>query len=106
AVFATLLAGHSAQAQQYPTRSVRIVVPFAAGGATDVMARQIAQFLTGTLGQPVVVENALGAGGNVGARLVARAEPDGYTLLFGTTSTFAINPAVYRNLGYDPLTSF
>ena len=105
-IFVALFAGFSAQAQQYPTRSVRIVLPFAAGGATDVMARQIAQFLTGTFGQPFVVENAVGAGGNVGARLVARADPDGYTLLFGTTSTFAINPAVYRNVGYDSLTSF
>jgi tripartite-type tricarboxylate transporter receptor subunit TctC len=105
-LFFALLPGFSAQAQEYPTRSVRIVLPFAAGGATDVMARQIAQFLTGALGQPFVVENVVGAGGNVGTRLVARAEPDGYTLLFGTTSTFAINPAVYRNVGYDPLTSF
>lgn len=101
-----VVSSSEAPAQSYPNRSVRMVVPFAAGGATDVMARQIAQFLTVSLGQPFVVENVLGAGGNVGARLVARATPDGYTLLFGTTSTFAINPAVTKNLGYDPLTSF
>jgi tripartite-type tricarboxylate transporter receptor subunit TctC len=92
--------------QTYPTRPIRMVVPFLAGGATDVMARHVAQHMTGTLGQTVLVENVTGAGGSVGARLVARAEPDGYTLLFGTTSTFAINPAVYKDLGYDPLTSF
>jgi len=103
---AVLVTGAPTHAQPYPNRSVRIVVPFAAGGATDVMARQIAQSLSGALGQSFVVENVLGAGGSVGARLVARAAPDGYTLLFGTTSTFAINPAVTKNLGYDPLTSF
>ena len=102
----TLFAPQASFAQPYPTRPVRMVVPFAAGGATDVMARQLAQYVTNALGQPFVVENVLGAGGNVGARLVARAAPDGYTLLYGTTSTFAINPAVYKNLGYDPLTSF
>jgi tripartite-type tricarboxylate transporter receptor subunit TctC len=83
-----------------------MVVPFLAGGATDVMARHVAQHMSGTLGQTVLVENVTGAGGNVGARLVARAEPDGHTLLFGTTSVFAINPAIYKDAGYDPLKSF
>lgn len=95
-----------AEAQPFPNRPIKMVVPFLAGGATDVMARQVAQHMSGTLSQPVVVENVAGAGGNVGARLVARSEPDGYTLLFGTTSTYAINPAVYKDLGYDPLKSF
>lgn len=100
------LASSNASAQIYPARPVRLIVPFPAGGATDVMARHLAQYLSDELGQPFVVENVLGAGGSIGARMVATAEPDGYTLLFGTTSTFAINPAVYKNLGYDPLTSF
>jgi len=80
-----------------------MVVPFLAGGATDVLARHVAQHMSGTLGQTVLVENVTGAGGNVGARLVARADPDGHTLLFGTTSVFAINPAIYKDPGYDPL---
>jgi tripartite-type tricarboxylate transporter receptor subunit TctC len=112
ALGAILAAGVGLQAyspafgQAYPTRNIRMIVPFPAGGATDVMARHLAQFLSEELGQTFVVENVLGAGGSIGARLVANAQPDGYTLLFGTTSTYAINPAVYKNLGYDPLKSF
>jgi tripartite-type tricarboxylate transporter receptor subunit TctC len=106
AALAGVVAAGTAMAQPYPSRPVTLIVPFAAGGATDVEARQLAEFMSKSLGQPIVVENALGAGGNIGARLVARAKPDGYTLLFGTTSTFAINPATYKSLGYDPLTSF
>ncbi|MPZ56044.1 MAG: tripartite tricarboxylate transporter substrate binding protein [Rhizobiales bacterium] len=101
-----LYAKTQAMAEAYPDRTVRMVVPFPAGGATDALARHLARFMSEELGQSVVVENVLGAGGSIGARLVARAEPDGYTLLFGTTSTYAINPAVYKNLGYNPLKSF
>ena len=101
-----LFAAMPAVAQNYPDRPILLIVPFPAGGATDVLARHLAQYMSDELGKSVVVENVLGAGGSIGARLVARAEPDGYTLLFGTTSTYAINPAVYKNLGYDPLKSF
>jgi len=90
----------------YPVRSIRLIVPFAAGGPTDVMARLIAQQLTPRLGQTVVVENVPGAGGVTGSRAVARAEPDGYTTLFGTTSTLAIAPAIQADVEYDPVKSF
>jgi len=83
-----------------------LVVPFAPGGPTDAMARSLATALTVELGQPVTVENRAGAGGNVGAEAVARAAPDGRTLLLGTSGPLAINVNVYRQLGYDPVRSF
>lgn len=90
-----------ASAQEYPVRPVRIVVPFPPGGTTDVVARLISQRLGERLGQPVVLENRPGANGGIGAALVAKAEPDGYTLLFGGTGTNAISPAMNPNLPYD-----
>jgi tripartite-type tricarboxylate transporter receptor subunit TctC len=95
-----------AAAQSYPTRLIKIVVPFPPGGPTDVMARLVAQNLSSSIGQPVIVENRAGAGGTIGAKVVATSDPDGYTLLFGSTSTLAISPAVYKNLDYDPARSF
>lgn len=95
-----------AAAQAWPTKPVKIVVPFAAGGSVDVTARRVAEYLTAKLGQNFFVETVLGASGATGARAVARAEPDGYTLLYGTTSVFAINPAVNPNIGYDPVKNF
>ena len=92
-------------AQTYPDRPIKLIVPFPAGGPTDVMARLIAQWLTRTVGS-VTLENKAGAGGTIGTRSVAAADADGYTLLFGGTSTLAINPAVYKDLRYDPITSF
>ena len=89
----------------WPARTITIVVPFPPGGPTDVMARLIAQRLSSTLGS-VILENKAGAGGTIGTKAVAAAEPDGYNLLFGGTSTLAINPAVYKDLRYDPVTSF
>src|SRR5947208_10886383 len=90
----------SAMAQSYPTRPVKIIVPFAPGGV-DVTARVVADRLSSVLGQPFVVENrAGGAGGSVGAKAVATAEPDGYTLLFSTPGPSTIGPAVNRNAGY------
>jgi tripartite-type tricarboxylate transporter receptor subunit TctC len=89
----------------WPSRPIRLVVPFAPGGPTDVMGRVLATGLATALGQPVVVENRAGAGGNVGTALVARSAPDGYTLLVASTG-FVVNPSLFRNAGYDPVTDF
>jgi tripartite-type tricarboxylate transporter receptor subunit TctC len=94
-----------AQGDRYPDRPIRIVVPFAPGGPTDVMARVLSAGLTGTLGQPVVVENRGGGGGNIGAAHVARSAPDGTTLLVVSTG-FVVNPSLFRNPGYDPVRDF
>jgi tripartite-type tricarboxylate transporter receptor subunit TctC len=93
-------------AQSYPERPIKIVVPFPPGGPTDVAARLIAQSLSSSLGQNVVVENLAGAAGRIGARAVAGASPDGYTLLLGGTNINAIIGALYKNLGFDPVDSF
>src|SRR5690349_23205577 len=85
----------------YPRRPVRIVVPFAPGGSTDVVARFLADKLGAALGQGFVVENRPGAGGNIGADVVAKAAPDGYTLLMGTTGVLAINQYLYKDMTYD-----
>jgi tripartite-type tricarboxylate transporter receptor subunit TctC len=94
-----------AGAQPYPNRPIKLIVPFPPGGPADVMGRLIAQPLSATLGQ-VIVENRPGAGSTIGAKSVAGAEPDGYTLLLGSASTLAIGPALYGNSGYDPIKSF
>jgi tripartite-type tricarboxylate transporter receptor subunit TctC len=86
---------------QYPSKPLRLIVPFAPGGSTDIFARLIAERAQGPLGQPVVVENRSGAAGNIGAEAVARSAPDGYTLLMATTGVMAINNALYRNMTYD-----
>jgi tripartite-type tricarboxylate transporter receptor subunit TctC len=107
AVLAAIFAfGGAAAAQNYPTKPIKLVVPFAPGGPADVIGRIIGQQAGIILGQSFVVENRGGAGGSIGARLAAQAEPDGYTLLFANTSTLSINPAVYRNLDYDPAKVF
>jgi tripartite-type tricarboxylate transporter receptor subunit TctC len=96
-----------ALAQDYPGRQpIRIIAPFAAGGTTDVMARVVAQKLGETLGHSVIVENKVGAGGNIGAEFVARAAPDGYTLLLGTPGPLAINESLFKSLSYSPSKSF
>ncbi|MBO1113271.1 Bug family tripartite tricarboxylate transporter substrate binding protein [Bordetella petrii] len=95
-----------ARAGEYPDHPVRLVVPFPAGGATDLMARALAQDLGGRLGQSVVVENRGGAGGAIGAEAVANATPDGYTLLYSTMGVLTINPTLYASLRYDPQQSF
>lgn len=92
----------SAAERDYPARTVRIVVPFAPGGSTDVVARILADKLGTALGQSFVVENRPGAGGNIGADVVAKAAPDGYTLLMGTTGVLAINKYLYQDMSYDP----
>jgi tripartite-type tricarboxylate transporter receptor subunit TctC len=96
----------AASAQSFPSKPIRIVVPFPPGGTTDVLARAAAQKLSDTLGQPAVVDNRPGAGGNIGAELVAKSPPDGYTLLMGTVGTHAINPALYPKMPYDHIRDF
>jgi tripartite-type tricarboxylate transporter receptor subunit TctC len=99
--FAWLLLGQALAQNAWPAKPIRLIVGFAAGGSTDVTARIIAQALSDRLGQPVVVENRGGAGGNIGADAVAKADPDGYTLLMATSSTFAANPNLYKTLPFD-----
>jgi tripartite-type tricarboxylate transporter receptor subunit TctC len=99
ALFAAALPG--AHAQAWPSRGIRIVVPFAPGGSTDIFARLVGDRLATAVGQPVVIDNRPGAGGNIGADAVAKAPPDGYTLLMATTGVMAINNAMYKNLSYD-----
>jgi len=105
AAVATLIAGTATFAQDYPTRTISIVVPFAAGGPTDTVARLMAQSMTKTLGQTVIVENVAGAGGTIGTNKVAKAKPDGYTLLLFHIG-ISTAPALYRNLPFNPLTDF
>lgn len=103
----TLVAGVPvAHAQDFPSRPIRLVVPYAAGGGTDVLARQVAKVAAEYLGQTIVIDNKPGAGTTIAAAEVAKAKPDGYTLLWGDSGTFALNPHVYTRLSYDPLTSF
>jgi len=92
--------------QSYPTRPVRVVVPYPAGQGTDIFGRRFAEFYQRRLGHPFVVENRAGAGGNIGSALVARAEPDGYTLLWGTNATHAANEFMFASLGFDPVADF
>ncbi len=90
-----------ALAQAYPSKSLRFIVPFAPGGSTDIFARLIGERLAIALGQPVVIENRGGAGGNIGAEAVAKSPPDGYTLLMATTGVMSINNALYRDMSFD-----
>src|SRR5215467_15928411 len=105
-VAAHLSAAGTAVAQVYPTRPVTIVVPFAAGGGNDILARLLAQHMGQALGQQFVIENRAGAGGTIGARAVAKAPPDGYTLMVGHSGVFAIAPSLYAHPGYDPRRDF
>jgi tripartite-type tricarboxylate transporter receptor subunit TctC len=102
---AAVLAATAAQAQQYPAKPVRLVVPFPAGGPADLVARLLSAKLTEHWGQPLVVENRGGAGGNIGTAVVAKSAADGYTLLL-TTSVFMCNPSLYKSTGYDPFKDF
>jgi tripartite-type tricarboxylate transporter receptor subunit TctC len=101
-----LCAAWPAAAQTFPARSITLVVPYPPGGGVDSMARVAADKLAAALGQPVVVENRGGAGGNIGTRFVAKSKPDGYTLLLGHTGSISINPSLYANAGYDPRKDF
>jgi tripartite-type tricarboxylate transporter receptor subunit TctC len=106
AVFALCGAAAGASAQSYPTKPVRVIVPFPAAGGTDLFARAVAQKLSGTLGQQVIVDNRSGAGGMIGCELVAKAPPDGYTLLITSSSTHVISPHITRKPPYDAIRDF
>jgi tripartite-type tricarboxylate transporter receptor subunit TctC len=103
---AALLPGLSFAQAAWPTKPVRIIVPFNAGGTTDILARATAQELTKAFGQSFIVENKAGAGGNIGSEIVAHSAPDGYTLLMGTVGTHAINKSLYSKMPFDPVKDF
>ena len=103
ALVAALTLSLAAAAEWQPSHPIRIVVPFAPGGQPDVVARALAEPLSKSLGQPVIVENRPGAGGNIAADAVAKSTPDGHTLLMGTNGPLAVSPAIYKDLPYDPL---
>jgi tripartite-type tricarboxylate transporter receptor subunit TctC len=98
--------GMQAHAQAYPSQPIKIIVPFTAGGTTDILARTIGQKLSEAWRQPVIVENRPGAGGNIGADVVAKAKPDGYTILMGTIGTQSINSSLYAKMPYDAAKDF
>jgi len=103
---ATMLASAHANAQTYPTKPIRMVVPFPPGGPIDTMARLAGKFITDRVGQQVVIENRPGAGSTIGSKAVAAAAPDGYTLMFGSSGSLAVAPSLYVNAGLDPLKMF
>jgi tripartite-type tricarboxylate transporter receptor subunit TctC len=105
-IFAAILATSSSRADEYPSRSIHLIVPFSAGGSADSTARILATRIGKALGQSIVVENRGGAGAIIGAEFVKKSEPDGYTLLLGQSGPISINPAVYKNLPYDPVKDF
>lgn len=96
----------TAQAAEYPTKPIRFIVPYTAGGTTDLVARTVGQKVSEKLGQPVIIENRGGAGGNIGMDAVAKAAPDGYTIGFGAISTNALNPHIYKSMAFDPRKDF
>jgi tripartite-type tricarboxylate transporter receptor subunit TctC len=97
-----LVAGSHAAAQSYPSKPIRMIVPFSAGGPLDFMARAIGDKLSASLKQNIIVENRTGAAGNIGTDLVAKAEPDGYTLVMALSSTLTVNPSLYKSMSFDP----
>ncbi|HMJ27436.1 MAG TPA: tripartite tricarboxylate transporter substrate-binding protein, partial [Xanthobacteraceae bacterium] len=102
-VVAAALLVPPAAAENYPTRPIRLYVAFPPGGAADIVARLVAQPLSARLGQPVVVENKPGSGGNIAGELIAHAAPDGYSLLIGPDNLFTINPHLFSKMSFDPL---
>ena len=103
---AAVIASAPAHSQNFPSKPIKIVVPFAAAGTTDLLARAVGAELTKSLGQPVVIDNRPGAGGNVGADIVAKSPADGYTVLMGTVGTHGINQSLYPKLPFDPIKDF
>lgn len=106
ALLALAAVATDAAAQAYPNKPIRLIVPYAVGGASDLMARAIAQKLGAGLGVQVIADNRGGAGGNIAAEMAAKAPPDGYTLFFGATGQLVINPALYAKLNFDPMKDF
>src|SRR5262245_65486396 len=105
--FAALIAAApQAESADYPNRPIRLVVPYPPGGGTDVAARRLGEEMGKALGQRIVVENVGGAGGLLGMQQVARAEPNGYTLVLGLTAQFAVNASLFQNLPYDPVNAY
>src|SRR5712691_10984215 len=102
ALFSALLIAGNATAQPFPSKPIRVVIPFVAGGSSDIVGRAIASKFQEILGQPGVVENKPGANGSIAAEYVAKAEPDGYTILVGSIGVFSINPALFKDLRYQP----
>lgn len=100
------LTGVASAQDKYPSRAVKLIIPFAPGGQTDITARLISNHISQTIGQPLVIENRSGAGGSLGSELASKALPDGYTLLLGTSSTHSTNPYVYPKIAYHPVNSF
>lgn len=105
-LFVTVTAGEATAAEAYPSKPVRLVIPFGPGGTTDILGRVVGERLTARLGQPVVIENRAGAGGNIAAESVARSAPDGYTLFLGSMGTQSMNGALYPKLTFDPIRDF
>src|SRR6476660_2419865 len=105
-IVAALVGAPCSRAADYPTRPIKLVVPYAAGGPTDVLGRMVGEYLSRDLKQAVVVENKAGAQGAIGAEAAARSEPDGYTLFFTAASIFVLNPMLYKKLPYDPVKDF
>src|SRR5262249_39761438 len=101
-----LIATSAAHAETYPNRPIRAIVPFPAGSATDGMARLVSAHFTKVFGHGLIVENMVGATGTIASRATAKAEPDGYTIMFSTNSTHSANAYLYNHLGYDPVTDF
>src|SRR6476660_5308170 len=106
AVAAATSVATNARAQSYPDKPIKMIVPFPPGGPIDTMARLTGQDMSARLGQQVIVENRPGAGSTIGFKAAAAAEPDGYTLLFGSSGSLGVAPALYSNLDYDPIASF
>src|SRR5262245_2923719 len=103
---AALAASFAVQAQQYPSKPIRVVIPFVAGGSSDIVGRAIAGKFQELLGQPGVVENKPGANGGIAAEFVAKSDPDGYTVLVGSIGVFSINAALFKDLRYNPVRDF
>src|SRR5438034_6284796 len=106
ALLALALLPAAASAQPYPSKPIRFVVPYPAGGPLDTVARLLGQKVAESVREPVIVDNKPGAGGNIGADAVAKAAPDGYTILMGAVATHAINPTLYASIPYDPVRDF
>jgi len=104
--FLVTIVSVSSYAQNYPNKIIKLIVPYAAGGSTDITARLIAKSLSTKLGQPVVVDNRAGAGGTIGQEVVAKSAPDGYTILFSAAGPLVVSPHTYPKLGYDPVKGF